>query len=127
LDSIIGIVQRKENHGPEFTAALNDWARLGGKMTESAARLTHHGAQLVSESTSRASSKSATWLLAAACLAGLLIGVLLTLWITRRISSVLRTVIAELGQAASEVAGASSQIANSAQSLSQGASEQAAS
>src|SRR5574340_528721 len=127
LERIIAVVEQKQNQGPEFAALLNEWARLGGGMVDSAGRLSRRGAQATDESTKQASSDRATITLAAACVAGLLIGVALTFFVTRDIARGLRKVSQDLGGAAEQVAGAASQIATSAQALSDGASKQAAS
>jgi hypothetical protein len=127
LERIIDTVKRDQNRGPEYTALLNEWARLGGVMVDSAGRLSHRGAQLTDASAMQASSRRATLTLAGACLAGLLFGAALTFFFMRSIDRDLRTIVRELGDASSQVAGAALQIAGSAQSLSQDASEQAAS
>jgi methyl-accepting chemotaxis protein len=127
LGRIIDAVQRNENHGTEFAALVKEWARLGGAMVDSAGRLSRSGMDATDATAKQASSRRATMTLAAACLAGLLMGVALTIFVTRNIAGALGTVTRELDQAAHQVKRASSQIAGSAQSLSQGASEQAAS
>ena len=126
LRRIVDLVERRQNQGPEFAAILSEWARLGGAMVDSAGRLSQRGLDAADESARQASSRGATIGLAAACLAGLIIGVVLTFFVTRDIDGGLRRVIQALGESARHVTGAAFQIAGSAQSLSQGASEQAA-
>jgi len=36
LEHIIDVVQKNQNHGPEFADLLKEWARLGGAMVDSA-------------------------------------------------------------------------------------------
>ncbi|HUO31407.1 MAG TPA: methyl-accepting chemotaxis protein [Bryobacteraceae bacterium] len=129
LEHIIDVVQRNQNHGPEFTDLVKEWARLGGAMVDSAARLSHRGSQATAKSATQGGEQlhKVTTALAWSCIAGLLIGAALTLFVTRNITGGLRTVIDELRETANQVAGAASQISVSAQSLAQGASEQAAS
>jgi methyl-accepting chemotaxis protein len=129
LEHIIDVVRKNQNHGPEFEALLNEWARLGGALVDAAGRLGRHGSQATDDSAKRAAAqlRNATTTLAGACVAGLLIGVVLAFFITRNITGPLREVSQTLNDAAHQVAGAASQISGSAQSLAQGASEQAAS
>ena len=126
LEHIIDVVQRHENTGPEFAALINEWARLGGAMVDSAGRLSRRGTEAADESAKQASARRVTIILAIACLAGLVIGVALTFYVTRDIAGALRKMTQELDDAAHEVAGTASQVAGSAESLSKGASEQAA-
>ncbi len=128
LEHIVDVVQTNQNHGPEFTDLIKEWARLGGAMVDSAGRLSRRGSQATDDSARQAAARlhNAAITLAAACVAGLLIGVTLAFFITRSITRDLRKVIQELGDAAHQVVGAASQISGSAQSLAQGASEQAA-
>jgi hypothetical protein len=126
LERIIDVVQRRQNTGPEFAALLNEWARLGGAMVESAGRLSRRGTEAADESAKQASARRVTIILAGACLGGLLIGVALTFYVTRDIAGALGKITQELDEAAHEVAGAASQVAGSAESLSKGAMEQAA-
>jgi methyl-accepting chemotaxis protein len=127
LERIIAVVQRHQNQGPEFNALIKEWARLGGVLVDSAGRLSRRGMEAADQSAQEASSRQATLTLAGACVAGLIIGVVLTFFVSRGIARALRRVIQMLGDSAHQVTGAASQIASSAQSLSQGASEQAAS
>src|SRR5262249_41935706 len=60
-------------------------------------------------------------------LATLVLGVAIGVFVTRQISTELRTVIHELDESATQVSGAAAQIAQSSQSLAHDASEQAAS
>ena len=94
LERIISVVQKNENHGPEFTALLNEWARLGGAMVDSAGRLSHAGRQQTTDSAKQAGTQlhRATVTLAGACLAALLTGVLLTYFITRGIGNELKEI-----------------------------------
>jgi methyl-accepting chemotaxis protein/methyl-accepting chemotaxis protein-1 (serine sensor receptor) len=75
----------------------------------------------------QASSQRDTAILGFGCIAGAVIGILLTYLVTRGISRRLRTIADELHGAAQHVASATAQVAASAQSLSEGASSQAAS
>ena len=128
LERIIDVVQRKQNRGPEFDAQLKEWARLGGAMVDSAARLSRAGSEDARDSSKQAAAglHKATTLLAGAYFIGLLAGLALNFFITRGINRGLRKVIHELGEAARQVSGAASQISGGAQSLAQGASGQAA-
>ena len=129
LARIIDVVQKNQNHGPEFADLLKEWARLGGKMVDAAGRLSRNGSRATEDSSKQAAGQlhKATSALGGACVASLLIGVALAFFITRDATSALRKIILELGDAAHQVAGAASQISRSAQSLAQGSSEQAAS
>jgi methyl-accepting chemotaxis protein len=127
LEHIIKTVQNKQNQGPQFAAEVAEWARLGGAMVDAAAQLSETGLDAVAKSTGHEASNRAPWILTIWCLGGLLIGIVLTLVVTRAISRPLGKVIESLGDAAQQVTGAASQIASGAQSLSEGASEQAAS
>jgi methyl-accepting chemotaxis protein len=129
LNHIIDVVQRGENHGPEFTALIAEWARLGGAMVDSAGQLSQAGADSAMASTQRLQSNARrdTFALELACLGGLLAGSFLTIFISRDVSRGLRKVITQLAESARQVTEAASQIASSAQSSAQGASEQAAS
>ncbi len=129
LESIIKAVQEKRNEGPEFNAVIREWARLGGAMVDSAGRLSRLGIESANASADQATSRSARLMLilTGACLTGLAVGMVLTFFVTRSISRGLRCVIGALGESAHQVTGAASQIARSSQSLSEGASEQAAS
>lgn len=55
LERIINVVQRKRNRGPEFTALIGEWARLGGAMVDSAGRLSRRGMEAADESAKDAS------------------------------------------------------------------------
>jgi hypothetical protein len=127
LERIISAVQQGQKDGPEFTALLNQWAALGGSMVDSAGRLYRQGVRLTDEWTRQASSQRGTAALAFGCIAGCLIGIALTFFVTRDVSRKLRGVTRELGTAAHQVADAASQIASSSVALSQGAASQAAS
>ena len=129
LEHIINVVQKGENRGPPFADLVKEWARLGGAMVDSAARLSHSGSAATGESALQAAVqlRRATNMLATGCLACLLIGVGLGFFVARDITGALRRVILELGEAGHQVAGAAAQVAGSAQSLARGASEEAAS
>jgi methyl-accepting chemotaxis protein len=127
LERMIEKTRRHQNHGPEFTAQLKEWAQLGGAMVEASGRLVEHGMDSTGKAADRAASTRATWILAAACLASLLIGIFLTWLVTRAITRPIRRVVETLGASTQQVTDASVQIAGAAQSLSRGASEQAAS
>jgi len=127
LEQIIEVVQRNQNNGPEFAALLDKWAALGGAMVDSAGRLYQHGTQGTNQWAAQASTQRHTTVLTLGCIAGMLIGLLLSFFVTRDISRKLRRVTRELSGAAHHVTAAASQIASSAQSLSEGASSQAAS
>ncbi len=129
LERIIDVVQKNQNHGPEFADLLKEWARLGGAMVDSAGRLSHQGRRAADDSAKQAAAqlRNATTMLAGTGVADLLIGVALAFFVTRSITRALRRVVQDLGVAAHQVVGAASQISVSAQSLAQGASEQAAS
>jgi len=128
LEHIIGVVQKKQNHGPEFDALLKEWARLGGAMVDSAGRLSRQGSQDSTDASKLAEVRmhQGTTVLGGAYIAGLFFGLALNFFITRGINSGLRKVIQELGEAARQMTGAASQISGGAQSLAQGASGQAA-
>jgi methyl-accepting chemotaxis protein len=128
LERIIDVVQKKQNHGPEFADLLKEWARLGGAMVDSAGRLSHLGSRATGESAKSAAAQlhNTTTTQAGACVAGLLIGLALAFFVTRDINRALRKVIQDLDGAAHQVMGGASQISAASQSLAQGASEQAA-
>ena len=128
LVHIIDVVQRHENSGPEFTALIKEWARLGGAMVDAAGRLSRRGTETANESAKQVSTsaRKATFILAIACLAGLLIGLALTFYVTRDIAGALGNVTRGLEEAAHQVAGSASQVGGSAEALSRGTSEQAA-
>jgi len=129
LERIIDVVQKNQNHGPEFAELIKEWARLGGAMVDSAGRLSHRGGQAADDSARQAAAQlhNASTTLAGACVAGLLIGLTLAFFITRDITGILRKGVQELADSAHQVASSASQISEAAQSLAQGASEQAAS
>jgi methyl-accepting chemotaxis protein len=128
LERIIDVVQKNQNHGPEFADLVKEWARLGGAMVDSAGRLSRLGSRVTGDSAKSAAAQlhNTATTLAGACVAGLLIGVALTFFVTRDINRALRKVLQDLGGAAHQVMTGASQISASAQSLAQGASEQAA-
>ncbi len=129
LVHIIDVVQKRQNTGPEFADLLKEWARLGGAMVDAAARLGRNGSQTTGASAKLAAEQlhRATNLIAAASIAGLLLGVVLAFLLTRNITRALRNIVRELGDVAHRVAAGASEISGSAESLAQGASEQAAS
>jgi methyl-accepting chemotaxis protein len=127
LEGIIQVVQSKQNSGPEFAAQLSEWASLGGAMVDSAMTLHKHGVEASNNWAKQASARHETAILATGCIGGSVLGILLTLLVTRSISSVLRSLTEQLRVATRQVADAASGIASSAQSLSDGASSQAAS
>ena len=129
LERIIAVVERNENHGPEFDALLSEWARLGGAMVDSAGRLSRTANQGTNESALQAAVwlHRAAWILAAACSIALFTGVILSLFASRQITRVLQPLAVKLAESAEQVARASAQVSSSSQSLAQGASQQAAS
>ena len=127
LRQIIQMVERGENHGPQFKTALTEWARLGTAMVTSAGRLSKRGLQLTDRSAQQASSQNAILILAGACLAGLIIGIGITIFVTREIKRTLHDLLCELGRAAGRIAEAARQVTGIAQPLKEGASQQAAS
>jgi methyl-accepting chemotaxis protein len=129
LERIIDVVQRNQNHGPEFDALLTEWARLGGAMVDSAGRLSRKGSQGTEHSTAQARAQlhRAIGIVAVACLAAFLTGVILALFISRGIAGRLKDITRILGEAARQVASAATEVSSSAQALARGASEQAAS
>ena len=124
---LVESVEKNRSNTPEYTSRLAAIGLLGVQIAGTATQLSDKGMDAAGKSTDRASSNRATWILGGLCLAGLLIGILLTLKVTGAISRPLLKVIESLGDAAEQVTGAASQIAGGAQSLSEGASEQAAS
>jgi chromosome segregation ATPase len=128
LEHIIEEVQKKRNHGPEYAALLNEWARLGGSMMDSAGNLSRRGfedASAASRQTEARMHQGAN-ILGVGYIGGMFLGLVLNFFITRGINGGLRKVISELGEAAEQVTGAAAQISGGAQSLAQGASGQAA-
>ena len=128
LEHIIDVVQKNQNHGPEFDALIKEWARLGGAMVDSAGRLNQIGSQVTKESATQSSSelnRAATTMLGAGLLS-LLVGLALAFFITRGIAGALKGITETLNAAVQQVSGAVRHIAGSANSLAQGASEQAA-
>lgn len=128
LVRILETVDRGQTQGPEFTALLGEWARLGGALTESAGRLSRLGSETARQSALRTASSLRTVrnTVAAIAVLGLLAGALLAFLIRRSIEAGLFRVMRTLGESTGQLANAVSHIASSAQSLSQGASEQAA-
>ena len=122
---LVESVEKNRSNTPEYTSRLAAIGLLGVQITGTATQLSDKGMDAAGKSTDRASSNRATWILGGLCLAGLLIGILLTLKVTGAISRPLLKVIESLGDAAEQVTGTASQIAGGAQSLSEGASEQA--
>jgi hypothetical protein len=124
LERIIDVVQKNQNHGPEFADLLKEWARLGGAMVDSAGRLSHKGSQASDDLAKQAATqlRNATTTLAGAGIADLLVGLALAFFITRGISRALRGVVQDLSVATQQVVGAASQISISSQSLAQGRS-----
>jgi len=129
LEHIIDVVQKGQNHGPEFADLLKEWARLGGAMVDAAAGLGRHGSQITGDSAKQAATQlhQVASALVAAVAASLLLGVALAFLITFNITRALRKIVGELGEVARQVAGGASEISGSAESLAQGASRQAAS
>jgi len=129
LERIIDVVQKGQNHGPEFADLIKEWARLGGAMADSAGRLSHHGSAATDGSAKEAAQRLhvGTAVMAGSCLAGLLIGLALAYLVTRNVAQSLGKLTLDLGESARRVADAASQVSGSAQALAQGASEQAAS
>ncbi|HXN49580.1 MAG TPA: methyl-accepting chemotaxis protein [Bryobacteraceae bacterium] len=129
LERIIDVVQKGQNHGPEFADLLMEWARLGGAMVDSAGRLSHHGSRATEDSAKDVVGRlnNGAGIMAGLCAAGLLIGLALVSLVTRNITRSLGKVTLDLEESARQVAAAASQVSGSAQSLAQGASEQAAS
>jgi hypothetical protein len=129
MESTVDRIQHHRNQGPEFTAQANEWARLGGVMVDTTARLSRKGMEAANGSAKQVAdtSQQATMKLAGGCIAGLVIGLFLSRLLTRDISGALQRIIEQLSESARQVAGASSQVATSAQSLAEGASSQAAS
>lgn len=127
LEQTVEVVERRANQGAEFAALLNEVTRLGGATVDSAGRLSRRGTEAANESAKEVSARRATVILAGACLAGLLIGLALTFYVTRDIAGALGKITQELDEAAHQVAETASQVGGSAEALSKGASEQAAS
>jgi methyl-accepting chemotaxis protein len=129
LERIIDVVQKHENHGPEFADLLKEWARLGGAMVDSAGRLSHRGSRVTEDAAKEAAARlhSGAAIMAGSCVAGLLVGLALAFLVTRNIGRSLGKVTLDLGESARRVADAASQVSGSAQSLAEGASQQAAS
>jgi hypothetical protein len=129
LDRILNAVAQGNQNGPEFSALLAEWARLGAAMTESAGRLSREGAGLARQSglASASDMRAVRNLNGALAGFGLLLGTGLTLLIGRSISKMLSRVIRTLNSSANQLLAAVSHISGSSQSLSNGASEQAAS
>jgi len=129
LERIIAVVQQKHNQGPEFDALLNEWARLGGAMVDSAGRLSRGAYQRADESAAQAAARlqDAGWILAATCSIPLLTGLILPFFVRRQITGVLQELAVKMAEGAEQVATAAAQVASSSQSLAQNASKQAAS
>jgi methyl-accepting chemotaxis protein len=128
IEQVAGVVRSGQASGPEYTALVNRWASLGGTMVDTAGRLYEAGMgstrQWAEETASQ--HKRTTVVVVCGCLFGVLIGALLSFFVTRGISRTLRAVSGSLALTANEVTDASSQIADSARSLADGASSQAA-
>lgn len=128
LERIIDVVQRNQNHGPEFAGLLKEWARLGGAMVDSAGRLSHRGSRATNDSarTTTAQLRSTMTALVGASVLGLLIGLALAFFVPRDITRALQNGVKELGDATNQIVGAASQISGLAQSLTKGGLELAA-
>ena len=129
LERIIGVVKRKENHGAEFDALLNEWARLGGAMVETAGRLSRDATQRTTESATQAAVRlhGAAGMLGGACAIALLTALMIAVFLRRQITRVLNQLAAKMAQSAEQVATAAVKVTGSSHSVANGASEQAAS
>jgi methyl-accepting chemotaxis protein len=127
LEKIIAVVQAGQNKGPEFAALVTQWAALGGVMVDSAGKLYQHGITNTQRWSAERKSDGDTVVLLCGCVFVAFIGILLTFFVSRNISTKLRTLTRDLTGAARQVAENAMQISSSADSLSAGASSQAAS
>lgn len=75
LERVIGVIERKRNHGPEFTALVNEWAAVGATMVDAAGKLSHQGIEVTEEWARQASRQRDTTALAFGCTAVSLIGI----------------------------------------------------
>jgi len=128
LKRILDIVDQGRAQGPEFAALLDEWARLGGAMTDSAGRLSRRGSEMAQVSASQTASnlRTVTKVVTALAALGVLLGAFLSFVIKKSIEAGLFRVIRTLSDSSDQLANAVSHISGSAQSLAQGASEQAA-
>jgi uncharacterized protein Yka (UPF0111/DUF47 family) len=129
LEHIVDMVQKGQNHGPDFPDVVKEWARLGGEMVDAAALLARHGSQVTGDSAGQAAEQLRQFgnALGAASVASLLLGVALTFLISLNVTRALGKIVRELAEVAHQVAGGASEISGSAETLAQGASRQAAS
>jgi methyl-accepting chemotaxis protein len=128
LNQMVVLVQGGRTSGPEYMDLLNRWASLGATMVTTAGQLHEAGMSSTNQWADETAGdhKRTTVLVIAGCLAGVLLGALVSFTVTRGISRALRAVTGGLALTANQVAEASAQIANSARSLADGASSQAA-
>ncbi len=122
-------VAKGQNSGEEFTGLLNHWASLGGKLVDTAGKLSASGLALSSEHATEASKalEQIVSLTTVGYSGALLAGALIAFFVLRGVNRSLRHIVHDLNSGAEQVRSASTQLAHSAQDLSQGASEAASS
>src|SRR5690606_31635695 len=76
LKRIVDAVAKGENSSPEFPALISEWARLGGRLVDAAAKLNTTGIQSAEQSfaTERAVLGRSVLLTIAGCLLALVVG-----------------------------------------------------
>jgi len=128
LRTILECVKTGHNRGDAYVGVLNEWARLGNKMVDSAAGLEKDAATLAGDESIRQSEqlKRTVSLTLGGCVLAILLAVVIAVSLTRGIRRVLTRSIGALRQAIRTIADASQQVAESSRSLGQGATEQAA-
>jgi methyl-accepting chemotaxis protein len=129
LKQILEAVKKGENKGEAFAALLTRWASLGGRLVTAAGLLSRQCSELAGKSSqdSATSLNTAGARTVAAGVAATVLAVFIGWYVTRRITARLMESVAELKDAAYQVAAASAEVESSSQGLARGASEQSAS
>src|SRR5581483_1822460 len=127
LRTILDCVANGRNHGDEFAGILNEWARLGAKLVDSAAGLDKAAAVLAEGESIRRSEelKRTITLTLGGCGAAILLAIVIAVSLTRGIRRVLTRSITVLHEAVGNITVSSQQVAEASRSLAQGATEQA--
>jgi len=129
LKEILLAVEKKENHGDGFNKLIADWARMGGKLVDSAGDLDRQCLGVVAGEAAdhgTSLSRAADLNLVGFVLAGLA-GVLIAWVLTRSLGRKLRSDIQMLQRASEEILGASQETATASAALAEGAARQASS
>lgn len=118
-------VQSGQNKDPSFVSLIDQWAAIGGKMTEDAGRLSASSNELAGREAAEVDSlvnRVVTRTIAGTAIA-LMIGLLISFLVIRHVNRSLHQIANDLIGGASHVTQASSQLASSSETLSQGTIE----